>query len=266
MSCSVVITRSGAKAVLDSEVGEVMHPVVGPLVEAPRLYVNPSRLKERLRSEGSPLVLLDVGLGAASNAITAWWISEQLSTNDRRLEIVSLDRTLEALQAALTAPDDFLLQGEAGIAARALLERGVHETARTSWRYIEGELPGLLDTLPAGYDVVYWDMYSASDNPTLWSVSAFRSLRRLCRQGCTVHTYSGATAIRSALLLAGFSVGLGPAIDEKKHGTTATVGASLDSPLDARWLQRLTRSSAPLPADAPPDALQIISSAAQFQL
>ncbi len=50
-----------------------MHPVVGPLVEAERLYVGPSRLRERLVDGAKdPLVLLDVGLGAGSNAIAAW--------------------------------------------------------------------------------------------------------------------------------------------------------------------------------------------------
>ena len=34
VGCEVVITRSGAPAMRDRAVGELMHPVVGPLVEA----------------------------------------------------------------------------------------------------------------------------------------------------------------------------------------------------------------------------------------
>ncbi len=50
----------------DKLTGELMHPLVGPLVEAPRLYIEPSRLAERLSQadHDGPLVLLDVGLGA----------------------------------------------------------------------------------------------------------------------------------------------------------------------------------------------------------
>ena len=32
--CEVVVTRGGARAMLDRRVGEVMHPVVGPAIEA----------------------------------------------------------------------------------------------------------------------------------------------------------------------------------------------------------------------------------------
>ena len=35
--CEVVTTRDGARAMLDRRVGEVMHPVVGPAIEAARL-------------------------------------------------------------------------------------------------------------------------------------------------------------------------------------------------------------------------------------
>ena len=262
MKCEVVTTRDGARAVLDHETGEVMHPVVGPLVEAERLYVQPSRLVERLAEVGQPLRLLDVGLGAGSNAIAAWKLAEHAS---RRLDIVSLDRSRDALALALEHADDFGLTGPAGDAARNLLRAGTHEDAHCTWRFIEGELP---DTLRAvddhASDIVFWDPFSPRANPSLWTLAAFSALRRTCADGCTVHTYSSATPVRSALLLAGFSVGLGPAIDANKFATTAAVGASLLHPLDTRFLERLRRSTSPFPTDAPADALEQISLAPQF--
>ncbi len=50
--------------------GEVMHPVDDPAVEARCLYVEQSRLTERLQlADSRPLVIWDVGLGAAANAM-----------------------------------------------------------------------------------------------------------------------------------------------------------------------------------------------------
>lgn len=267
MKCEVVTTRGGARAVLDRETGEVMHPVVGPLVESLRLYVVPSRLAERLAEDASePLVLFDVGLGAGSNALAAWRLSEARSTDTRRLTIVSFDRSLDALALALEHAADFALDGAAGEAARALLAHGAHETAHTSWRFHAGELPGALSAEPdESVDIVYWDPFSPRANPELWTLGAFRALRRVCRAGCTVHTYGGATATRSALLLAGFAVGLGEAIGDEKRGTCAAVSAAnLTTPLDQRWLERVRRSTAPLPTDAPLDALARLASCAQF--
>lgn len=267
-SHEVVVTRSGARAVLDHETGEVMHPVVGPLVEADALYVLPSRLAARLAEETpEPLVLLDVGLGAGSNAVAALQVSEALPSSARRLTIVSFDRTSDALRLALEHAADFGLEGAAGSFARAVLERGRHESPRTSWRFVEGELPGALSTqADASADVVYWDPFSPSANGELWTLRAFEALRRVCRPGCTVHTYSGATATRSALLLAGFSVGFGEPISAEKQSTCAAVDvADLERPLDARWLERVRRSSAPLPRDAPEGALDRIGRHPQFQ-
>ena len=82
---------------------------------------------------------------------------------------------------------------------------------------------------------------------------------------CTLFTYSASTATRVALLLAGWAVGVGDAIGDKAETTAAAVdGRDLARPLGSRFLERLGRSQAPLPADAPPDARERIANAAQF--
>ncbi len=268
LDCEVVTTRGGARAVRDLATGEIMHPVVGPSVEAHDLYVVPARLELRLRAGGAPVRLLDVGLGAGSNAIAAWTLSERMSTSASRLEIVSFERSLSAFGLALSDEHarDFGFEGEAGRAARALREEGHHETPRTSWRLALGELPATLATeLEASADVVFWDPFSPRANPSLWTLGAFGAARRLCRPGATLHTYSAATATRSALLLAGFAVGWGEATGEGKQTTTAAVNAGdLQRPLDRRWLERLARSSAAFPSDAPADALARVAALSQF--
>ena len=270
LDCEIVQTRSGAPAVRDRITGELMHPVVGPSVEAEQLYVKPSRLEARLRStECSPLVLLDVGLGAGSNAMAAWQLSESLGENDRRLELVSFDRSLSALALALQSEhaDAFGFDAAGRAAASTLLAHGQHATARNRWTLQAGELLEQLAQQPADYaDVVFWDPFSPRANPTLWTVAAFSTLRRVCRAGATLHTYSGATAIRSALLLAGFAVGAGHDVGELKENTCAAVSVEdLEQPLDRRWLARLQRSSAPFVTDAPSDALERIAALPQFR-
>jgi queuine tRNA-ribosyltransferase len=267
--CEIVVTRSGALAMHDRSVGEVMHPIVGPRIEAEQLYIAPSRLGARLeRSAPEPLVLLDIGLGAGSNAIAAWKVSEHLPASARRLEIVSFERDLEAIELASSeahAPP-FGFEGAARDAVRAVLADGRHETSRTVWRLVTGELPATLEReREASADVVFWDPYSPRSNPSLWTMEAFVALRRLCRADATVYTYCAATAARSALLLAGFAVGFGEAMREGRQTSKAALHPrDLEQPLDHRWLQRLGRSSAPFPSDAPSDALTRIAALPQF--
>jgi queuine tRNA-ribosyltransferase len=267
--CEVVTTRSGARAMRDRETGELMHPVVGPLVEAEKLYVEASRLEARLaQGAPEPLVLLDVGLGAGSNAIAAWKLSEQMPASARPLQIVSFDRTTSALALALSDEHAaaFGFEGAALRAARALLSDGRHETPRTVWRLEAGELPSTLSRMAeCSSDVVFWDPFSPRATPALWTAAAFAALRRVCSAGATVHTYSAATATRAALLLAGFAVGVGDATGLGKQTTEAAVDVgALGRPLDRRWLERLARSGAPFPTDAPPDALARIAALPQF--
>ncbi len=265
----VVVTRGGAHAVLDRASGEVMHPVVGPMFEAQALYVGPSRLHERLSEYApTPLVVFDVGLGAASNAISAWHVSEALGPEVRQLSLVSFDINVEALRLASTSEhaEAFGLAGAAQSAAQSLIAERQHRTARTSWRLELASVPEcFLFEAEASVDIVYWDMFSRRTHPDLWTVGAFSSIRRLCRSGATLHTYSRATATRSALLLAGFAVGIGVTTGEGKPTTIAASDVDdLQQPLDQRWLERLTRSSAPFAPDAPSDALKRIRSMPQF--
>ncbi len=268
---AVVQTTHGAAAMLDRATGEVMHPVAGPLLEAEQLYVGGSDLVRRLSAPAqTSLVVYDVGLGAGSNAVAAWRASEELSAAARQLTLVSFDRTLEPLALAL-APDhaaSFGFDAPARAAGHALMQHHAHDTPRTQWRLRLGDLRAALAAEPEHRaDIVFWDPFSPRADPSLWSVATFRTLFDRCRLGATLHTYSAATATRSALLLAGFAVGFGPAAPGRQPQTTvaATHHEQLEDPLDHRWLARLSRSSAAFPADAPADALARIEHLPQFQ-
>jgi tRNA U34 5-methylaminomethyl-2-thiouridine-forming methyltransferase MnmC len=272
--CEVVLTRSGARAMLDHASGEVMHPIGGPLAEAARLYVGPSQLEQRLREATSePLVLLDVGLGAGTLAAAALRVRLGLPAGMRRLEVVSFERNLSALRLALRPEHEsaFGWDGPAGEAARALASTGCHDSPTVGWTLRHGDILEQLAREPAASaDLAFWDPFSPEANPELWTLAAFRALRRVCRNRASVHTYSGATRVRSALLLAGFAVGIGDKIADGKYATIAALSGAglapsvLAQPLDRRWLERLSRSSAPFPSDAPPTAFEQVRGLPQF--
>jgi queuine tRNA-ribosyltransferase len=269
LDCEVVLTRSGEPAMRDRTTGEVMHPVIGPRIESHQLYVLPSRLRERLlESDDDPLVLLDVGLGAGSNAVAALELALSAPRAHRPLRIVSFDRSVAALEQALKPEfaGAFGFTGRLEHAARTLLASGHYVGEQVSWKLALGSLPETLaEVAPRGADIVYWDPFSPAKNPDLWTVAAFTELHARCREGATFFTYSAATATRSALLLAGFAVGEGEATGAGKRTTQAALSHhDLSRPLDARWLLRLSRSTAPLPSDAPAGAFERIREMPQF--
>jgi queuine tRNA-ribosyltransferase len=266
MRFEIVLTSLGVPAVRDAVLGEVMHPVVGPAVESERLYVAQSRLRERLAEPGPPLVLLDVGLGAGSNALAALAAAEGLPRLARRLEIVSFEADTGALALATSDAGAALgLSPPALAAARALLAGGRYESPRVVWRLVPGDLRETLAREPVRAELVFWDPFSPRANPELWTLAAFSALRARCRERAALYTYSTATATRAALLLAGFFVGAGDPSGPKQETTAAATHPDLLArPLEARWLARLLRSSAPFPSDAPKDAMERVRAHPQF--
>ncbi len=274
-TCEIARTKGGVLVVRDTRSGEVMHPGTGPLVEPIELYTGPSRLEARLSEGGDPLVLFDVGLGAASNAIAAWRVSESLPASARPLHIVSFENDLCPLRLALAEENAAAFGLNDSSARRAvtdILTAGRTQTARTSWRLSFGDLASTIPAEPIPADIVFWDPYSPKSAPSLWNSESFRRLREICRAGATVHTYSAATPTRSAMLLAGFFVGAGERTGTKGETTVAAVNVEdLRKPLDAVWLERLARSTSPFPNDVLPDghsrevAMRRVRGLAQFQ-
>ncbi len=264
MNHEVVRTRKGMLAMRSLVAGEVMHPGVGPLVEAEELYVRQSRLRERLR-ESRRLVLFDVGMGAGSNALAARRAAMAAAAGSAVLDLISFERDLGALSLALTSAEAFGLEGEPGEAARTLLATGKHETGRVHWQLRRGDLLEMLAVEALKADVVFWDPFSPKANPELWTVAAFAAIRRVAGPRCTLYTYSASTTVRLALIFAGWAVGVGNSIGEKAATTAAAVDVTLlERPLDRRWLGRLARPDLRLPEDAPADAVKCAMAAPQF--
>ncbi len=266
MSCEVVKTRWGSWAMRDHDAGEVMHPGVGPLIEAETLYVQQSQLAHRLQNtQRRRLVVFDVGLGAGSNALAAWLVAHQTPASAASLEIVSFEKSLEALQLALKNHERFGFEGAALIAAHALLDRGSHEDERTLWRLQHGDVLERLAQETARADVVFWDPFSPKVNPNLWTVGAFTAMRAAAGPEATLFTYSASTTVRMALLLAGWHVGVGIPTGQKATTTVAAVRLQdLEAPLDRAWLSRIDRTDLRLPEDAGENAVVRTKACHQF--
>lgn len=234
-----------------------MHSDIGPAAEAQAVYIEPSRLAERLAerladTSTRPVILWDVGLGIAANALAAIEVAETLAADTRgayRLEIHSFESKLGGIELALAHPECFPWLDRHSPKLRSLLETGTWSGTGTQWWLHRGDFdPRLAPTA----DVVFYDFYAPAACPELWGLRAFQRLRPFVREDGIVCTYSCSTAVRSALLLAGFYVGRGEGTARKRETTVASPSRGvLQSPLTIEWLAKLRRSQAPFPSDAP---------------
>ncbi len=272
----IVTSEKGFSSIRQISSGEVMHSVSAPSDEAQRLYVGQSRLAERLVKSSTgggevsgagvdgavrELVIWDVGLGAASNAMAAIQCFESRYAEKgaealRPLRIVSFECDLDPLTLAAKFPSYFphLRHG----APHALLEHGRwrHASGLLEWELLKGDFLTYIETA-AEPDVIFYDPFSAKTDTGLWTAEVFARMRVRCgEKPAELFTYSAATAVRVALLAAGFyvaeGVGTGPkatttvAFARERRETDAGVWPEARL-LGAEWLARWRRSTSKSP-------------------
>lgn len=238
-----------------------MHGSVGPWAEANALYVEPSRLASRLSASASgDLVLFDIGLGAAANALAAIRAALELGNAPRRrLHIISFERDIDLLAFAFQHFASFPhFAGFHDALHAALSDRTWQSPCGTiRWDLRVGDFLEMVDHETLQPDVVFHDPYSPAANPEMWNVACFEKLHRLAKVGdepTSLFTYSCATPVRAALLLAGFFVGSGPATGRMKDTTQASTQRNgLEYPFGERWMSRWLRSHSRYPIGTRPE-------------
>jgi queuine tRNA-ribosyltransferase len=267
--------------------GEIMHSRTPPIEEAHRLYVAQSNLAERVRWTGAgtptdaePLVIWDVGLGGAANAMAAIRCYEEEAARGpvRPLRIISFENDLDALRLAFRHEEKFRYLRHSGPAW--VLRAGrwqSREHAGLSWELISGDFRETIATASGRPDLIFYDMFSSRADDAHWTPEAFRRLFRACAgRGAELFTYTFSTAARAALLAAGFYVAKGCATGDRAETTIAFTPETHRSSLPLRhellstdFLGKWTRSSAKYPAgmhlDHFPAFERAILDHAQFQ-
>ena len=237
--------------------GEIMHSRTPPMEEAQRLYIDQSRLSERLQEiEDGPLVIWDVGLGAGANAMAAIACYEQASQPVRDLHIVSFENDLDSLRLAFKNNDQFRYLRHSG--PFAILKDGTWKSKShpgLTWTLVTGNFLDTLSSAPVPPDLIFYDLFSGKTNAEAWTLDAFRQLFEVCRdRSVELFTYTCSTASRVALLGAGFHVARGRNAGEKTETTIALTPQALKDHhelLGAEWLGKWGRSTARFPADIP---------------
>ncbi len=257
-----IVSCSQGETLRDPENGQAMHSSIGPTEEARLIFIEPSRLAELLaEATDRPLVLWDVGMGIAANSVLAWHLAHS-PTAKRPLVIESFEKHPEALaqvlmQAFGSAPSTFEFLTPHRDDLRALLSQHQVESRDAAnrlhrWNLHAGDFATQMETGGelSEPDLIFWDFYSPAVCPSLWSLELFATVRSRAPRAL-LFTYSAATPVRVALLLAGFHVGRsqseGSATPIKSESTMAVASSedrsALISPLGEDWLKKLERSS-----------------------
>ena len=151
-----------------------MHSVSNPVEEARLLYIEQSHLGARLRVGDAPeLVVWDVGLGAATNAMAAVrCFEEALVTHTsgplRPLRIVSFERDLDPLRLAIRQSARFPHLHHPAPSAMLRNAHWEHASGLLHWTLCNGDF---LDQMAAASrpDLIFYDPFSFKTDGPLWT-------------------------------------------------------------------------------------------------
>ncbi|MBU6154267.1 MAG: tRNA guanosine(34) transglycosylase Tgt [Bdellovibrionales bacterium] len=240
---------SGFSSIRQVSSGEIMHSVNPPELEARTLYLEPSQIPERLKVQDE-IVIWDVGLGAASNAMAVIDAHKNLE-EPKKIRIESFEIDLDPLRLALK--NNHLFKHLRSPAPNALVKEGAWRSpeGRLQWRLFQGDFLNQMDKA-APPDLVFFDPFSPKVDGPLWTANCFKRIfRALKDQNSMLMTYSVSTLVRALLLSEGFYVGSGAPSGPKAETTVAFAGRPAPGSgvklLGAAWLERWERSGAKVP-------------------
>jgi queuine tRNA-ribosyltransferase len=214
--------------------GQLMHSQVGPWAEANQVYIAQSEF-----TGAGPFVIYDVGMGIAANALA---LIEKWGS--KPLRIVSFEKFPESLEMALGMDSEFPFLRKWARVARELLDSRHVRHGNVEWNLAVGDFMSAdLGALPKP-DLVYFDFYSPSICPELWTEAVFSRLSDASR----LITYASNKSVRVAMLLAGFYVGKGSSTSMKLE-TTLAGSSPVENLLDHQWLESLALSPKGFPME-----------------
>ena len=216
-SYTLVKTGDGSYTLHLKAYDEHMHSLSGAYEEALLKHVLPSGI---LNCGRDSLRVLDVGFGLGYN-ILALLVELRRIGHPGRLTVISIENDRSLLPALRSIRfDDERDEIYAGI--RDAYAGGPTQAGNGTISVRFGDGRKIISSLDDDFfDAVFFDPFSPSRNPELWTEDIFRHVYRMMNRDAVLTTYSSAPQVRAALLSAGFIIGRGPSVGGKREGTLA---------------------------------------------
>jgi queuine tRNA-ribosyltransferase len=248
------VSKLGHSSIKQIDSGEIMHPVNAPIDEARALYIEPSELP-RLLSQKKNLVIWDVGLGAATNAMAVIEKIEavtQTTGHECDTQLVSFEVDLDPVKLALKNLSAFTYLRHAAPHAVLNDRSWSSEAHRIQWNLHEGDFLEKFQGKPLP-DLIYYDPFSLHTDSKLWTLETFQKLIRYwSAKPMKFMTYSASNLVRAMLLSEGLYVGYGVGTGPKATTTVAFNDTALahehGNLLGEDWLATWKRSGSQFPA------------------
>ncbi|MBZ0167065.1 MAG: tRNA (5-methylaminomethyl-2-thiouridine)(34)-methyltransferase MnmD [Candidatus Omnitrophica bacterium] len=202
MSENVILTQDGSSTLYSAKYQDHYHSTYGALRESRHVFIDAGL--RYCQSYLMTVSILEIGLGTGLNVMLTG-----LQREGTRIDYTVIEPEPVAPELLLRLNYVQQLGGEDH---RPLFER-IHDSPWNTPVSLETDftLTKFAQTVqefnsPGQFDLIYFDAFSPSVQPEVWTEDVFKRLFGMCRPRAVLVTYSSKGAVRRAMAMAGFKV------------------------------------------------------------
>ncbi len=241
------VTEDGSITFYSEDFGETFHTKYGAKKEAQITYIKGCKIPEKLVQKDC-LKIIDLCYGLGYNSASALEC-HQLINPQCKLEIIALESDVNVpLRAIVLNLLDSWHQNIIDILTILSTEKKVIQN-NLKLELLIGDARKTLATLKKQNfkaDAIFFDPFSPPKCPQLWSVEFLQLVSQCLQPDGIIATYSCSGAARSAMKLAGLTIGANYGVGKRSPGTVASFTNQDFQPLSLMELEHLqTRAGIP---------------------
>ena len=210
----------------------------GAVAECNHVFIKGNNLNERFENlgENSKFYIGEIGFGIGINFLTTCksWLNH--TKENQVLEFYSFDKYLFRLsdfkKLNVSCPDlkEYISELERNYPRNI---QGAQKISLFGGRIILNLIIGEIDNtqeyikLMDKVDAWYFDGFSPSKNPDLWSIKLFKCIHKSCHENTTFSTYTSSGLVKNNLTESGFNHSRAMGFSDKRHMLKGTVDTQL---------------------------------------
>lgn len=210
----------------------------GAVAECNHVFIKGNNLNERFENlgENSKFYIGEIGFGIGINFLTTCksWLDH--TKQNQVLEFYSFDKYLFRLSdfktLNISCPDlkEYISELERNYPRNI---QGAQKISLFGGRIILNLIIGEIDNtqeyikLMDKVDAWYFDGFSPSKNPDLWSIKLFKCIHKSCHENTTFSTYTSSGLVKNNLTESGFNHSRAMGFSDKRHMLKGTVDTQL---------------------------------------
>jgi len=206
MKRKIITTEDGSSSIYVEDLNESYHSIHGAIQESEHIFIKSGLLSDML-SNLDKVSILEIGFGTGLNALLTYYSAIEIQKQIHYTAVELYPITQEELQL-LNYTDKLPYVGADKVFSHIhSLSWEVSGLVDNHFTIIKHRVSALEIQLPDNtFDLVYFDAFSPTTQPELWSEDLFNKIYNSMKQGAIFVTYSTKGDVKRALKHSGFRI------------------------------------------------------------